>query len=89
MFVLIDPVRVMDTRPPAFLGNTGSLISPVSLKFNVVGFLFDGLNTIPEVVPIGATGVSLNVTVVNSSADGFVSIRPDPATPSAHPRRRV
>jgi hypothetical protein len=51
----------------------------MSIKFLVVGPLFDGLNTLPEVIPAGATGVSLNVTVVNSSANGFVSIRPGDA----------
>ena len=67
----------MDTR--AFLGQLGQFISPTSIKFNVVGILFDGLTMLPQVVPIGATGVALNVTVVNSSADGFVSIRPGDA----------
>ncbi len=72
-FVPITPVRVLDTRTG--LGLTGVFTSPVSRDLLVTGTIAtaDGVQL---VVPAGATAVSLNVTVVGPSADGFLSVRP-------------
>jgi len=66
--VTIDPVRILDTRTD--LGLPGPFVSPASQKLQVTG----------AVVPVGATGVLLNATVVGPKADGFLSIRPGDAT---------
>ena len=54
-------------------------MSPISQKLQVTGQIAvtGGVGTI---VPVGATGVLLNVTVVSPSAGGFLSIRPGDAT---------
>jgi hypothetical protein len=73
--VPVTPVRVLDTRDPTNVGLPGPFVSAVSQDLTITG-------TIPTttgdqaVVPVGATGVALNVTVVNSTANGFLSIRP-------------
>jgi hypothetical protein len=66
--VTIDPVRILDTRTD--VGLPGPFVSAVSQKLQVTG----------GAVPSGATGVLLNVTVVNPSAAGFLSVRPGDAT---------
>ena len=72
-FVAVSPTRILDTREN--IGLDGPFVSPVAQDLQVTG-------TIPTksgkivVVPDGATGVILNVTVVGPSAAGFVSIRP-------------
>lgn len=68
--ITIDPVRVLDTRDPGNLGLPGPFVSPVGQKLQVTG----------PTVPVGATGVILNVTAVGATANGFVSIRPGDAT---------
>ena len=68
--VTIDPVRILDTRDPVNIGLPGPFISAASQKLKVTG----------AAVPVGATGVLLNVTVVSPSADGFLSVRPGDAT---------
>jgi hypothetical protein len=67
--VTIDPVRILDTRTD--VGLPGPFVSAVPQKLQVAG---------SAAVPVGATGVLLNVTVVSPSAAGFVSIRPGDAT---------
>jgi hypothetical protein len=79
-FVPVTPVRILDTRSdvglvevkdgvPGLLKVTGSVATLTS----------DGVvNSV--VVPAGATAVVLNVTAVNPTADGFVSLRPGDAT---------
>ena len=69
--VPVDPVRILDTRDPVNLGLPGPLVSAVSQKLPVAG---------TAAVPVGATGVLLNVTAVEASAAGFLSIRPGDAT---------
>jgi len=59
-FVAIDPVRVLDTR------STGELLQ--------VGEPFD-VTVVGDVVPADATAVSLNITVVEPTATGFVTVR--------------
>ncbi len=68
--VMIDPVRALDTRDPINIGLPGPFVSAVSQKLQMTGGL----------VPVGATGVLLNVTVIAPTAAGFVSIRPGDAT---------
>lgn len=73
--VSITPTRVLDTRDPVDLGLAGPFVSAVSQDLRVTGSITttEGDAT---VVPEGATGVLLNVTVVQPTADGFVSVRP-------------
>jgi hypothetical protein len=66
--VTITPVRKLDTRTG--LGLSGPFQSMVPRKLTITG----------GPVPIGATGVLLNVTVVAPSARGFLSVRPGNAT---------
>ena len=66
--VTIDPVRILDTRTD--VGLAGPFVSAISQKLQVTG----------AAVPAGATGALLNVTVVNPTANGFLSVRPGDAT---------
>jgi len=66
--VTVTPERILDTRTG--VGLSGPFVSGVSRKLPVTG----------AVVPAGATGVLLNVTVVQPSAAGFLSVRPGDAT---------
>lgn len=76
--VLTDPVRVLDTRDPVDVGLPGPFVSQVSQKLQMTGSI--PTTTGPQtVVPAGATGVLLNVTPVNATAAGFISIRPGDA----------
>ena len=77
--VTIDPVRILDTRDPANVGLPGPFVSAVSQKLQVTGSVPTATGT-QTPVPLGATGVLLNVTVVMPSADGFLSVRPGDAT---------
>ncbi len=76
-FVAITPVRVLDTR--SNLGLTGVFTSPTSRDLLVTGSI-DTADGVQTVVPAGVTAVSLNVTVVGPTADGFLSVRPADAT---------
>jgi len=76
---LTDPVRVLDSRDPVDVGLNGPFASQVSQKLRVTGSIATTTGN-KTVVPSGATGVLLNVTVVGASANGFVSIRPGDAT---------
>jgi hypothetical protein len=69
--VTIDPVRILDTRDPLNIGLPGPFVSATSQKLQVAG---------GPGVPVGATGVLLNVTAVTPTAAGFVAIRPGDAT---------
>jgi hypothetical protein len=66
--VTIDPIRILDTRTD--VGLPGPFVSAVSQKLQVTG----------AAVPVGATGVLLNVTVVEPTAAGFLSVRPGDAS---------
>jgi hypothetical protein len=77
--VTIDPVRILDTRDPVNVGLPGPFVSAVSQKLQVSGPVPTTTGT-QTPVPLGATGVLLNVTVVSPSADGFLSVRPGDAT---------
>jgi hypothetical protein len=78
--VLIDPVRIMDTRDAAGnIGLPGPFVSAVSQKLQVTGSVPTTTGA-KIVVPDGATGVLMNVTAVNTTANGFISVRPGDAT---------
>jgi hypothetical protein len=78
-FVAATPVRILDTRTG--VGLSGPLVSAVGRDLQVTGVVptTDGSAI---VVPVGATAVSLNVTVVDPSAAGFLAVRPT-GTPGA------
>jgi len=73
VFVPISPQRILDTR--SNLGLTGPFASNVPRVVTVSGSVSTANGTM-VVVPQGSTGVTLNVTVVGPSADGFLSVRP-------------
>ena len=77
--VTIDPLRILDSRDGTDVGLPGPFVSPVSQKLQVTGSVPTTSGT-QTVVPAGATGVLLNVTVVEPTANGFLSIRPGDAT---------
>ncbi len=73
--VMVAPVRILDTRDPVNVGLPGPFVSPSGQDLQVAGVV--ATTTGPAtVVPIGATGVILNVTVVAPAAGGFLSVRP-------------
>jgi hypothetical protein len=81
--VTIEPTRVADTRYD--IGLVGSVVANAPRKLTVTGTIDTYLDAtsetvVKQVVPQGATGVFLNVTVVAPSAPGFLSIRPGTAT---------
>lgn len=78
-FVPVTPARILDTRDPIDLGLAGPFVSPVSQKLQVTGNVATTEGN-RVVVPAGASGVVLNVTVASPTAAGFVSIRPGDAT---------
>ena len=80
--VTVSPERILDTRDPNNIGLGGPFVSAVSQKLQVTGSIETATGT-KTVVPTGATGVLLNVTPVNPTAAGFISIRPGDATGAA------
>ena len=73
--VMLTPVRILDTRNPVDVGLAGPFVSAAGQDLQVTGPI--ATTTGPAtVVPTGATGVILNVTVVGPSANGFLSVRP-------------
>lgn len=81
--VSITPVRVLDTRDPNNIGLAGPFVSATGQDLTVTGNIATA-NGPQQVVPPGATSVLLNVTVVNATADGFITVRPAdaPGAPS-------
>jgi hypothetical protein len=73
--ISITPTRILDTRDPVDLGLAGPFVSAVGQDLQVTGPIVTSSGT-QTIVPHGATGVLLNVTVVLPTAAGFVSIRP-------------
>jgi hypothetical protein len=80
--VTVSPERILDTRDPNNVGLDGPFTSADSQKLKVTGSIETATGT-KTVVPTGATGVLLNVTPVNPTAAGFISIRPGDATGAA------
>lgn len=74
-FISITPVRVLDTRNGVDVGLAGPFVSPVSQDLMITGNIPTTAGA-QIVVPTGATGVVLNVTVVQPSLAGFLSVRP-------------
>lgn len=82
-FVSIEPTRVLDTRTD--VGLSGPFVSGVAQKLRITGTVpTQPPNDLPpvekQVIPAGATSVTLNVTVVRPGSRGFLSIRPGDAT---------
>lgn len=75
--VTIDPVRIVDTRID--LGITGPLDSLQPQDVKATGMV-DTTDGPAVVVPDGATGIMMNVSVVLPEARGFVTARPGGAT---------
>jgi hypothetical protein len=81
--VTIEPTRVTDTRHN--IGLTSRIAANKPRKFTVTGPIDTYIEptettVVKQVVPAGATGVFLNVTVVAPGGPGFLSIRPGTAT---------
>jgi hypothetical protein len=76
-FVPVNPVRVVDTRHGVGLAAPLVALQPQVVKVTGVVTTTSGTAT---VVPTGATGVVANVTTVDPTAAGFVSVRPGDAT---------
>jgi hypothetical protein len=74
-FVPVSPARILDTRTG--VGLTGPFVSPVARTLQVTGEVATATGS-ATVVPAGATGVLLTVTVVEPEAAGFVSVGADP-----------
>ena len=74
----VTPQRLLDTRPGtvAVSPTKGQIASQTDFPLQVAG-----LGT----VPAGATGVVLNVTAVNTTADGFIAAYPGPCGPANRP----
>src|SRR6476659_500551 len=66
--ITIDPVRILDTRDPVNVGLPGPFVSAVSQKLQITGSVPTTAGT-QTVVPAGVSGVLLNVTGVDPTAD--------------------
>ncbi len=66
-YVPITPIRVLDTRTSASIGLTGRFNANVPRSWTVAGFDSGA-------IPLDAVAVTGNVTVVNQTAKGFVSV---------------
>lgn len=78
VFVSIDPQRILDTR--SSIGLDGKFGDAAPRDLQVTGSVEVAGGSSTTVVPDGATGVALNVTVVQPDSDGFLSVRPSGAT---------
>jgi hypothetical protein len=85
--VTVNPTRVLDTRYN--VGLAGQFQSTVSRKLAITGKIptyveatatTAAVTTDKVVIPVGATGVIMNVTAVSPTSVGFLSIRPGDAT---------
>jgi hypothetical protein len=85
--VTVNPTRVLDTRYN--VGLVGQFQSTESRKLAITGKIptyveatatTAAVTTDKVVIPVGATGVIMNVTAVSPTSDGFLSIRPGDAT---------
>ena len=80
VFVSVAPTRVLDTRTN--LGLAGKFLSGSPRPLQLTGSVLTPAGA-AVVIPPGATGVVLNVTVVGATGAGFLSVRPD--NPSSAP----
>jgi hypothetical protein len=76
--VTVTPTRILDTRSNIGLSGRSADESPRDLR--VTGTVPVAPSGSRTVVPVGAIGVLVNVTVVQPSSDGFLSLRPADAT---------
>lgn len=81
VFVDVTPQRIADTRFD--IGITNALSSGTPKLLQVTGSVPIAPSGTAVVVPDGASAVALNVTAVNPSRAGFVSVRP--GNPGAAP----
>jgi hypothetical protein len=79
-FVPVSPVRVLDTRSDlGLVAVTDGVAGTLKVTGSIATATSSGVvNAV--VVPAGATAVVLNVTAVNPTAGGYVSLRPGDAT---------
>jgi hypothetical protein len=77
-FVAITPTRIVDTR--SNIGLTGKFADGVARIVQVTGTVPVAPTGTQVVVPATATAIVANVTVVEPSAGGFLSVRPGDAT---------
>ena len=79
-FVPVSPVRVLDTRSDlGLVAVTDGVAGTLKVTGSIATATSNGVvNAV--VVPAGATAVVLNVTAVNPTAGGYVSLRPGDAT---------
>ena len=76
IYVPITPVRVLDTRSDVGVATVQDA-TPALLTVTGTIATTDGQQ---NVVPTGASSVVINVTAINPTSDGFVSLRPGNAT---------
>ncbi len=69
----IEPVRILESRPPAPKGFAGPLGAGAPKALQVAGS--------GPTIPAGATGVILNVTVTGATAGSLLKVYPDGAEP--------
>ena len=79
-FVPVAPVRVLDTRSDlGLVAVTDGVAGTLKVTGSIPTATSSGVvNAV--VVPVGATAVVLNVTAVNPTVGGYVSLRPGDAT---------
>jgi hypothetical protein len=80
VFVAVSPKRVLDTR--VNVGLSGKFSTGVPRLLKITGNVPIAPSGTATVVPAGALAVVLNVTVVNPSKAGYLSVRPGDATGS-------
>lgn len=85
-YTVDPPVRILESRDvvtePAGpnVGLAGPFRSGIPQKLQVSGNITLGASGTKTVVPSSATSISFNVTIVNNTQGGFVSLRPGDAT---------
>ena len=80
-YVPVTPVRVLDTRSDLGLVEvTDGVAGTLKVTGSIPTATSSGGVVNAVVVPAGATAVVLNVTAVNPTAGGYVSLRPGDAT---------
>jgi len=82
VFVPITPVRVLDTRIGAGLGDALSSDQPATLRVtgSIPTVLPGDVVVMGSPIPSGATGVVTNATVVGPTTIGYLAVRPGNAT---------
>jgi hypothetical protein len=76
-YVAFGPQRILETRPDGNFGLTGPFVAGTPRQIQVAGV--KGLPSSGIVAVVG------NLTAVNATAKGYVSVSPDPLTPGVEP----